>query len=184
MNREDGLVWWSEKVRGNDVDAATCVCVCVCVAELLSLLVPRVHLFSQVGLSPSPTLSASLLFLFCAFLSPLSSPVPSHQGLSSTGLICRSSSANLIGDRLSLAWHGDELPNPFSPSCLGLAPLDVQRCALMQLQQLQRQARHSKTHPAPTVLMLLHLATTAKASLAKPVPVNSKLQTGTKINTV
>lgn len=99
--------------------------------------------------SLSPTLSASLLFLFSAFLSSLSSPVLSHQGLSSSGLICRSSSANLIGDRLSLAWHGDELPNPFSPSCLRLAPLDVQRCTLMlQLQQLQRQAQRSNAPSA------------------------------------
>lgn len=49
----------------------------VCVSELLSLLVPRVHLFSQMGLSLSDSLSSSPLPLLCISLLPLlSSPVP------------------------------------------------------------------------------------------------------------
>lgn len=173
-------------------------CVCVRVCEPSSLGVLRVCLFSQArlyscsaltaialslsSLSHTHTLTLSLSLLFVCLSSSLLSLYPSilsHQGLLSGGPICRSSSANLIGDRLSLAWHGDELPNPFSPPARGsLCSALVQCRALTQRLQPQRRPRlrpriqrsvcddlrkkkKNQTHPTPAVLMgLNHAAAT------------------------
>lgn len=102
------------------------VCVCVRCWGIVSVSRDGSPVFpgglSVLLFSSFPSLpSLSLLSLF-------SCPVP--PGLvEPVGPLRRSSSANLIGDRLPLAWHGDELPNPFSPSCSGLA--SRQRAALL-----------------------------------------------------
>lgn len=146
--RKTSVMKWKKRVLEGTMCALPLLCVflCVCVCEPLSLWVLRVRLLSQarlfsISLSPPPlTLS---FFFVCLSLTPsLYPPILSHQGLLSSGPICRSPSANLIGDRLSLAWHGDELPNPFSPPARGSLPSAlVQYCALTQQLQPQRQAR-------------------------------------------
>lgn len=160
--REKDERWWKTSVMkwnklsvgGMCVHCHLCTCfVCVCVCEPSSLGVLRVCLFSQARLYSCSSLTAialslsvshthSLSVLFVCLSSSLLSLYPSilsHQGLLSGGPICRSSSGNLIGDRLSLAWHGDELPNPFSPPARGsLCSALVQRRSLTQRLQPQR----------------------------------------------
>lgn len=103
-----------EKDECDEVEKAECrreqcvrchfVCVFMCVAEPLSLSSKGLPVFS--GETPLSLSALTALPSLSASLSPALSlypPILSHQGLLSSGLICRSSSANLIGDRLSLA---------------------------------------------------------------------------------
>lgn len=176
MNCGERRVWWSGKSwvsEGTMCTLPLCVCFYVC-CWALSLSSKGLPVFS--GETPLSLSALTALPSLSASLSPALSlypPILSHQGLLSSGLICRSSSANLIGDRLSLAWHGDELPNPFSPLAWGSFPSAlVQYCTLTQQPQPQTQAQHwlwiqrNQMHPMLTVLMVLNHATTPNASLA------------------
>lgn len=159
MKGGERRVWWSgiSWVLVGCVCTATCahvLCVCVFVSPRLweflgfacflkrdsTLLLLILNSYCSLSLSHTHTHSLSVLFVcLSSSLLSLYPSILSHQGLLSGGPICRSSSANLIGDRLSLAWHGDELPNPFSPPARGsLCSALVQRRSLTQRLQPQR----------------------------------------------
>lgn len=183
--------WWKKlSVGGNDVYAATLyVFLCVWCWVPVSVSSKSLHVFScKTPLYLSQLKQPTLL---CVPLSlSLYPAILSHQGLLSSGLICRSSSANLIGDRLSLAWRGDELPNPFGPLAWGSLPSAlVQYCTLTQQPQPWRQAENwlwiqkhlwqskwNQTHPMLIVLLVLNHATAPNTSLAELFHLNKTLR--------
>lgn len=193
------MKWKKLSVGGNDVYAATLyVFLCVWCWVPVSVSSKTLHVFScETPLYLSQLKQPTLL---CVPLSlSLYPAILSHQGLLSSGLICRSSSANLIGDTLSLAWRGDELPNPFRPLAWGSLPSAVvQYCTLTQQLQPQpwTQAEHwlwiqkhlwqskwNQTHPMLIVLLVLNHATAPNTSLAELFHLNMTLR-GSNISTV